>query len=63
MFYWRCPECGGPTEMAKVCKKCIERKEACTGGAGQTSNALNAIKLYPNYTTQQGGVSSEINAS
>ena len=53
MFYWRCPECGGFSEMAKVCKKCLERKEACTGGAVQTSNANALQNLHFNYTTKE----------
>lgn len=52
MFYWRCPECGGPSEMARVCKKCLERKEACTGGAVQTSRQM-PLQNLPNYTTKE----------
>lgn len=64
MFYWRCPECGGPSEMARVCKKCLERKEACTAATEQTSNVNNILKnLHFNYTTSKGAMSSGINAS
>lgn len=58
MFYWRCPECGGPSQMAMVCKKCIEKKEACTAATVQTSDVNVPKNLHLNYTTEQGGVSS-----
>ena len=42
-----------------VPKRCIERKEACTGGAVQTSDATNAIEIqiYNNINLKvcQGG--------
>ncbi len=53
MFYWRCPECGGFSEMARVCTKCIKRKEACTAATEQASSALNATKICINYTTKE----------
>lgn len=53
MFYKECPVRG---------VTCIERKEACTAGTEQASSALNATKLYFNYTTSKGVLSSGINA-
>ncbi len=58
MFYWRCPECGGPSEMAEVCKKCLERKEACTDGTAQTPKQISVKNLHNNYTISKGVVSS-----
>ena len=25
MYYWRCPKCGGPSEMSQLCEKCKEK--------------------------------------
>lgn len=59
MFYWRCPECGGLSQMARVCSKCLKRKEACTAATEQTSDVNNIHqKLHLNYTISKGVVSS-----
>ena len=57
MFYKECPICGASLDPGEKCD-CAEKKEACAAATEQTSNALNATKLYSNYTTEQGGVSS-----
>lgn len=62
MYRYKCPLCDANLDPGEKCD-CGKRKEACTAATEQTSSAINAIKLYPNYTTQQGGVSSGINAS
>ncbi len=59
MSYWRCPKCGGFSEMERVCKKCLEKEEACTAATEQTSDVNNISKnLHHNYTISKGGVSS-----
>lgn len=56
MLYKECPNCGASLDPGEKCD-CAEKEEACTATTVQTSKVINVIKKYPDYTTEQGGVS------
>lgn len=57
-YYWRCPVCGGYSEMAKICGSCEAKKRSLPAATEQTSGIKNAKKTLADYTTHKEGMSS-----
>ena len=53
-YYRECPECGASLDPGERCD--CKKKEACTGGAAQTSNNIKHTLI--DFTTQKGVLSS-----